>query len=214
MEVSGQLHSPALLLQGNNPWYPLDRRLGGLQSRPGYCGEEKSLLPCRESNPECPVPKAVLYQLSYPAKETFSLHVESYEYRFGNHLVALDPVPWLGIHDDAATSSAIVVVSSCCGILRVSDLVSKAYMWVTAWPHTCLNLTNHEYHDFRRSVCRSQIFRCLPCESNFTAWRQTDSPIQALRNARTFLQRGSWGPYICHIKHTIWNPDEGGNMFV
>jgi hypothetical protein len=28
MEVSGQLHVPAALTQGNNPQYPLDRRLG------------------------------------------------------------------------------------------------------------------------------------------------------------------------------------------
>jgi hypothetical protein len=33
--------------QGNNPWYPLDRRLGGSQSRSEHGGEEKSsqLLP-------------------------------------------------------------------------------------------------------------------------------------------------------------------------
>jgi hypothetical protein len=33
--------------QGNNPWYSLDRRLGGLQSRSGRGGEEKNsqLLP-------------------------------------------------------------------------------------------------------------------------------------------------------------------------
>jgi hypothetical protein len=30
MEVSGQLYA-----QGNNPWYPLDRRLGGPQTRSG-----------------------------------------------------------------------------------------------------------------------------------------------------------------------------------
>jgi hypothetical protein len=31
MEVSGQLHP--LYPQGKSPWYPLDRRLGGPQSR-------------------------------------------------------------------------------------------------------------------------------------------------------------------------------------
>jgi hypothetical protein len=36
MEVSGQLY-----LKGKSPWYPLDRRLGGPQSRSGRCGEEK-----------------------------------------------------------------------------------------------------------------------------------------------------------------------------
>jgi len=31
-----------LYLQGNGPWYPLDRRLGGPQSRSGRGGEEKN----------------------------------------------------------------------------------------------------------------------------------------------------------------------------
>jgi hypothetical protein len=42
MEVSGQLHAPAALLPGEIPWYPLDRRLGGHQSRSGHGGEEKN----------------------------------------------------------------------------------------------------------------------------------------------------------------------------
>jgi hypothetical protein len=28
--------------QGKNPWYPLDRRLGGPQSHSGHCGEDKN----------------------------------------------------------------------------------------------------------------------------------------------------------------------------
>jgi hypothetical protein len=42
MEVSGQLHAPAALPQGKSPWYTLDRRLGGPQSRSGLGGEEKN----------------------------------------------------------------------------------------------------------------------------------------------------------------------------
>jgi hypothetical protein len=37
MEVSGQLHA-----RRKSPWYPLDRRLGGVQSRSGSGGEEKN----------------------------------------------------------------------------------------------------------------------------------------------------------------------------
>jgi len=33
-----------LYLQGKNPWHPLDRRLGGLQSQFGHGGEEKNSL--------------------------------------------------------------------------------------------------------------------------------------------------------------------------
>jgi hypothetical protein len=39
MEVSGQLHDPTALPSGKSPWYPLDRRLGGSQSRSGHGGQ-------------------------------------------------------------------------------------------------------------------------------------------------------------------------------
>jgi len=42
MEVSGQLYATAALPQGKGSWYPLDRRLGGLQSHSGGGGEEKN----------------------------------------------------------------------------------------------------------------------------------------------------------------------------
>jgi hypothetical protein len=45
MEVSGQIHTPAALPPRKEPWYPLDRRLGGPQSRSGRGGEEKNSQP-------------------------------------------------------------------------------------------------------------------------------------------------------------------------
>jgi hypothetical protein len=42
--MSGQLHALTTLPQGKNPWYPLDRRLSGPQSRSGRGGEEKNSL--------------------------------------------------------------------------------------------------------------------------------------------------------------------------
>jgi hypothetical protein len=42
MEMSVQLHAPAAYFQGRSLWYPLDRRLGGPQSRSGRGGEEKN----------------------------------------------------------------------------------------------------------------------------------------------------------------------------
>jgi hypothetical protein len=44
--------------QGKSPWYPLDRRLGGPQSRSG-CSEEKNSQPRRESNPRTPIVQPV-----------------------------------------------------------------------------------------------------------------------------------------------------------
>jgi hypothetical protein len=46
MDVSGQLYAPgALFPKGMSPPYPLDRRLGGPQSRSGWGGEEKNSQP-------------------------------------------------------------------------------------------------------------------------------------------------------------------------
>jgi hypothetical protein len=45
IEVHGQLHIPAVLTPGKEPWYALDMRLVDLQSRYGCCGKEKCLLP-------------------------------------------------------------------------------------------------------------------------------------------------------------------------
>jgi hypothetical protein len=44
MKVRSQLHAPAALPPGKEPQYPLDRRLGGRQSRSGHCGVHKTLL--------------------------------------------------------------------------------------------------------------------------------------------------------------------------
>jgi hypothetical protein len=45
MEVSDQLHDPAASPPGKEPRYPLDRRLGGPQSRSGRHVEEKIVDP-------------------------------------------------------------------------------------------------------------------------------------------------------------------------
>jgi hypothetical protein len=42
MEVSGQLNAPAALAPGRESWYPLDRKLGGPQSRSRSSGKEKN----------------------------------------------------------------------------------------------------------------------------------------------------------------------------
>jgi hypothetical protein len=45
MEGSGQIHAQAALPTRKGPLYPLDRKLGGPQSRSGRCGEEKNYQP-------------------------------------------------------------------------------------------------------------------------------------------------------------------------
>jgi hypothetical protein len=52
MEVSGQHHALALLLQGKSPWYTSSRKLSGLQYQPGSSGEEKNLLLLSDLKPQ------------------------------------------------------------------------------------------------------------------------------------------------------------------
>jgi hypothetical protein len=70
--VSGQLHAPAALPPGKDPWNPLDRRLGGPQNRSGHGGEEKNSQPTpgiEPSNPDRPARSPALYRLSYHGSE-------------------------------------------------------------------------------------------------------------------------------------------------
>jgi hypothetical protein len=70
MGVSGQRHAPAAFYpRGKDSRYPLDRRLGGLQSRSGH-RQRKNPLPLPGIEPRSadrPVRSQTLYWLSYPA---------------------------------------------------------------------------------------------------------------------------------------------------
>jgi hypothetical protein len=57
MEVSGQLHVPAVYPRGKSPKYPLYRSLGGPQSRSGRGGRRRNSrhCPCRELNHSRPI---------------------------------------------------------------------------------------------------------------------------------------------------------------
>jgi hypothetical protein len=62
MEVSGQLQTPvALPPEKKSPWYPLDRRLDGPQSRSGCGGEEKNSQPLPGLEPPIIHPVAQRY---------------------------------------------------------------------------------------------------------------------------------------------------------
>jgi hypothetical protein len=60
MEMSGQLHAPAALAPGKEP---LDRSLGGLQSRTGRYGEEKNSGPFPGLEPPTIQPVAQSYTI-------------------------------------------------------------------------------------------------------------------------------------------------------
>jgi hypothetical protein len=69
MGVSGQRHDPAALYpRGKDPRYPLDRGLGGPQSRSGHRGYRKnplSLPGIEPRSPGRPARSKTLYCLSY-----------------------------------------------------------------------------------------------------------------------------------------------------
>jgi hypothetical protein len=62
--VSGQLHAPAALPPGQTPRYPLYRRFGGSQSRPGRHGEVKILDPPGTRTPKSQLSSCILLFLS------------------------------------------------------------------------------------------------------------------------------------------------------
>jgi hypothetical protein len=59
--------------QGKNPWYPLDRRLGGLQSRSGRGGEEKNSQPL--SGLERPIIQPVAQRYTTDLSKNYKLRV-------------------------------------------------------------------------------------------------------------------------------------------
>jgi hypothetical protein len=61
MEVSFQLHASATFPQGKSPLYPLERRLGGRQSRSERGSEEKNSQPLPGLEPPTIQPVAQSY---------------------------------------------------------------------------------------------------------------------------------------------------------
>jgi hypothetical protein len=74
MEVSGQLHAPAPYSRGKSRRCPLNRRLGGPQSRSERSGEEKKShpYPSQELNPGCSARSLVFILTEIPRLRIFS----------------------------------------------------------------------------------------------------------------------------------------------
>jgi len=51
-------------VSAKSPWYPLDRRLGGPQTKTGHSVKEKNYQSPLGVNPDCPACTKSLYQLS------------------------------------------------------------------------------------------------------------------------------------------------------
>jgi hypothetical protein len=83
--VSGEFHKPRPLYpQGNSPWYPLDRRLGGPQIRSVLGGEEKNSQPLPGLEPPIIQPvaqrftNAVIYVVKLDEAWSWSLNSISF----------------------------------------------------------------------------------------------------------------------------------------
>jgi hypothetical protein len=63
----------------NRPWYPLERRLVGPQSRSGRRGEQKISFCCHKSEPGCLHRSPSLCRLSYPGLQCVNNLVNSME---------------------------------------------------------------------------------------------------------------------------------------
>jgi hypothetical protein len=74
MEVSGQLHALAALPPGKSPWYPLDRRLGGPQTRYGRGGKEKNSQPLQRL--ELPIIQAAVQRYTTELSRLLSKYVK------------------------------------------------------------------------------------------------------------------------------------------
>jgi len=79
--LSDQLHAPAALSQGKSLWYPLDRRLGGPQSRSGQgilgIGRKQDWCIYAKSNSGRQVHGQSLYWLTYHDLSTkFTMFIE------------------------------------------------------------------------------------------------------------------------------------------
>jgi len=72
--MNGQLHTPAGLSPGKIPWYPLDRRLGGTQSRTGHGDEEKNSHPLFGLEP--PIIRSVQEHKSFERKVCGGMKLE------------------------------------------------------------------------------------------------------------------------------------------
>jgi hypothetical protein len=73
-----------LYSQENSPWYPLDRRLGGPQSRSGRDDEEKNSQPptgIEPQNPDHLARSPALYRLSYHGSFLWKTNVHHYVHK-------------------------------------------------------------------------------------------------------------------------------------
>jgi hypothetical protein len=81
-------------IQRNSPWYPLDKRLGGPQSRSGCGGEEKNFQPLPGLEPpDHPARNSALYRWAIPAAP-FLLYDTSNHVQVGLLLLSGHNQPW------------------------------------------------------------------------------------------------------------------------
>jgi hypothetical protein len=88
-----------LYSQGKSPWYPLERRLDGPQSRSGHGGEEKNYQPLPGLEPsDHPARSSALYHWATPAPMLIikSLWIVIVTFKYGRYFASFSSRrPWL-----------------------------------------------------------------------------------------------------------------------
>jgi len=170
--ASGQLHAPAAISPGQGLPYPLDRRFGWFQSRPGSGDEEKKVLcPCRELNPSRAALSLVI-ELPQPISPS-SCWSESVS--FTNSDIVLSSVYLVVIFERKTVSfrSRLVYYKAL--------LVKYLICWATGWTIGILGF------DFRW-----RLTTFLFTTASRTALDPTQPPIQWVRGAISLGVKRPW----------------------
>jgi hypothetical protein len=131
MEVSVSFTPRPLYPQGNITWYPLDRRLGGPQSRSGRGGEENNSQPpsgTELKNPDRPSRSPALYRLSYHGSHDIEIE-NQYSYKFCiNHFC----LRVLILYGDRMNLEN-VTYSGCVLVKSIHRIVKLTYVTILVW---------------------------------------------------------------------------------
>jgi hypothetical protein len=162
--------SRILYRQGKSPWYQLDRRLGGTQSRSG-CGDKgKKHCPCRESNPSRSA-HCLVIKLSTHAHTHTHTHTHTsprpYSLSFQEH----NPSEYGGMPPYALTEEGLLNNLACKGLMNPGVKIDyydgmkfKIKLTMCSWwvrpPETCWShSTNHGNNQWTISHRRCTIHR-------------------------------------------------------
>jgi hypothetical protein len=151
-----------LYLRRKSPQYPLNRRLGGPQSRSGQCGEEK-ILDTTGTLPQllsCPAHSQSLYRLSCPSSSSLSVQ----KFNTGLHTEIAYYI--LQCHKLLTCQLFIALLWLCMCVVQLAEcriflLLQCHYLWVEVWPLAMYN--------WRFKIAHSSGGKLVPSDQRMVA---------------------------------------------